>query len=75
MMKNYLFYKEMANGDYVVLNNLSKTKAERLYKEALKSFGSDIKGCGWEQVLEPLSLSQQIKFKKGGIPLDNSALF
>ena len=68
MMKNkFLFYKELYDGTYIVETNLSKTKAERLYKEALKSFGVDIKATGWEQVLEPLSLSQQIKFKKGGL--------
>ena len=57
----------MVDGEYIVIDKLSKTKAERLYKETLKNFPATVKGCGWEEVLEPLSLSQQIKFKKGGM--------
>ena len=63
----FLFYKELKDGQYIVETGLSKTKAQKLYKEALKDFGYTVSGCGWEQVMEPLTLSQQIKFQKGGI--------
>ena len=60
-----MFYKEFLDGTYVVVENLSKVKAKRLYKEALNDWTDlELKGCGWEEVQNPLSLSQQIKFKK-----------
>ncbi len=65
--KNFMFYKELVDGQYIVVSNISKTKAKRLYDEALKDFGDVVRGCGWELMLEPLTLSQQVKLKKGGI--------
>ena len=65
--KNFIFFKELVDGQYIVMKSLSKTKARSLYNEALKDFGDVVRACGWEQALEPLSLSQQIKFKKAGI--------
>lgn len=65
--KNFMFYKELVDGQYIVVSNISKTRAKRLYDEALKDFGDVVRGCGWEQMLEPLSLSQEKKFKKAGI--------
>ena len=68
MKKNFLFYKEFHDGSMVVIDNLSKTKASRLYKEALEDWSDlELKGCGWEEKLEPLSLSQEIKYKKSGL--------
>lgn len=68
MMKNkFLFYKEYHDGTYVVVDNLTRTKAKSLYNAALKDWGDlELKGCGWEEVQNPLTLSQQIKYKKSG---------
>ena len=68
MMKNkFLFYKEFYDGSCVVIDNLSKTKAKSLYNQALKDWADlELKGCGWEEVQTPLTLQQQIKYKKAG---------
>lgn len=68
-MKNkFIFYKEFQDGTYVVVDNLSKVNAKRLYKEALKDWTDlELKGCGWEEVQSPLTLSQQVKFKNSGL--------
>jgi hypothetical protein len=66
-MKNFLFYKELVDGQYIVEANISKTRAMKLYKEALKDFGDVVRGTGWEQLQDPILLSQENKLKKGGL--------
>ena len=66
-MNKSLFYKEYHDGTYTVVDNLSKAKAKSLYNQALKDWADlELKGCGWEEVQAPLTISQQIKYKKAG---------
>ena len=66
MMKNkFLFYIEYHDGSVVIVDNLSKAKAKRLYNEALADWTDlELRGCGYEEVQSPLTLQQQIKYKK-----------
>lgn len=74
MRNKFLFYKEYHDGSYFVLDNLSKTKAKSLYNQTLKDWDLELKGCGWEEVQEPLTIQQQIKYKKAKKTVDNSAV-
>jgi len=64
-MDKFLFYKELSNGEYIVVNDLSQSKAKRLYNQALKDI--NVVSSGWELIRAPLSLSNVLKLKKGNL--------
>jgi hypothetical protein len=64
-MDKFLFYKELSNGEYIVVNDLSQSKAKRLYNQALKDV--NVVSSGWELIRAPLSLSNVLKLKKGNL--------
>ena len=62
----FAFYVEYKDGTAKVQSGLTRIGAKRKYNAFVRSaeYNDTVKCWGWEEVLEPLTLNQQIRAKK-----------
>lgn len=69
MFEKYSFYIEYADGTAQIQSDLTRRQAVRKYNSFVRSmqYDENVVRCGWEEISEPISLSNRLLMMKSQI--------